>query len=284
VTAGVRSRPPRSGRRRGGPHDEDDLDPDRPDGVARIDFGAVRLPVPAGGVVEIGPRAKGRAQTVNVTLPQGRLSVSALAAPTTGRLWPALAEEINTALQDSGARVRSFHGPWGRELWARTGDALSVFVGIDGPRWMLYGVATAPAEDTGSLDRELRRVLDRTVVVRGRSPYPIRTVLPLVLPDDLQAEQDARREREAAAAAALEAEAAAAGNAADEVGEVGDGVAPGVVVPSDDPPTAEIPAVAPPVPAGQPRAAASEPALAFLLGDPMGRYAATRPGRHRRGA
>lgn len=195
---------------RGGPYDEDEVDLDRPDGVDRTDFGALRLPVPAGGVVDVEPSTKGKLQAVHITLPGGRLSVSALAAPTTGRLWPELAKEINTSLRAGGARVRSVQGRWGRELRARTGGAFSVFVGIDGPRWMVYGVATGPEQEARALDRELRRVLGETVVVRGRSPYPVRTVLPLVLPEDLQAEREARLEREQAAAAALQAQAAAA--------------------------------------------------------------------------
>jgi hypothetical protein len=195
---------PRS-HRGGGPFDEDDLDPERPDGVARTDFGALRLLVPSGGVVDVEPSEKGKLQAVHLTVPEGRLSISALAAPTTGRLWPELAKEINASLRAGGARVRSFQGRWGRELRARTGEAFSVFVGVDGPRWMLYGVATGPAQQARLLDRRLRQVLGETVVVRGRSPYPVRTVLPLVLPEAMQAEREARLEREQTAAAALEA-------------------------------------------------------------------------------
>ena len=118
-------------------------------------------------------------------LPAGRLSVSALAAPRTERLWPDLAAEIDESLREGGATVRSFTGEWGRELHARTGDASSLFVGVDGPRWMLYGVATGPTSAAAELDAALRTMLRGTVVVRGRSPYPVRTVLPLTVPDQL---------------------------------------------------------------------------------------------------
>ena len=168
-----------------GPYDEDDLDPEQTS-AGLVDFGAVRVPVPPDGQVMVEPD-DGRLQAVHVMLPAGRLSVSALAAPRTGRLWPDLAAEIDESLRQGGASVRSFTGEWGRELHARTGEASSVFVGVDGARWMLYGVATGPTSTGAELDGELRRMLRGTVVVRGRSPYPVRTVLPLTVPEGLAA-------------------------------------------------------------------------------------------------
>ena len=163
-----------------GPFDEDDVG-NEPAALDRVDFGAVRVPVPRGGEVSVEPE-DGRLQAVHVMLPAGRLSVSALAAPRTERLWPDLAAEIDESLREGGATVRSFTGEWGRELHARTGDASSLFVGVDGPRWMLYGVATGPTSAAAELVAALRTMLRGTVVVRGRSPYPVRTVLPLTVP------------------------------------------------------------------------------------------------------
>ena len=168
-----------------GPFDEEDVG-DEPAAPDQVDFGAVRVPVPRGGEVSVEPE-DGRLQAVHVMLPAGRLSVSALAAPRTERLWPDLAAEIDESLREGGATVRSFTGEWGRELHARTGDASSLFVGVDGPRWMLYGVATGPTSAAAELDAALRTMLRGTVVVRGRSPYPVRTVLPLTVPDRLPA-------------------------------------------------------------------------------------------------
>jgi Protein of unknown function (DUF3710) len=179
-----------------GPFDEDDLDPEQT-ATELVDFGAVRIPVPRGGQVSVEPE-EGRLQAVHVMLPAGRLSVSALAAPRTERLWPDLAAEIDESLREGGATVRSFTGEWGRELHARTGDASSVFLGVDGPRWMLYGVATGPTSTAEELDAALRRMLRGTVVVRGRLPYPVRTVLPLTVPEQL-AEQAGAAERVPAA-------------------------------------------------------------------------------------
>ncbi len=167
-----------------GPFDEEDLDPEHAAGD-RVDFGAIRIPLPRGGEVSVEPE-EGRLQAVHVMLPTGRLSVSALAAPRTARLWPDLAAEIDESLREGGATVRSYTGEWGRELHARTGEASSVFVGVDGPRWMLYGVATGPTDAAPELDAALRWMLHDTVVVRGRLPYPVRTVLPLTVPEEFR--------------------------------------------------------------------------------------------------
>lgn len=168
-----------------GPFDAAELDPDLPDPPSLVDFGAVRVPVPDDGTVSVEPTADGRLQAVHVSLPGGRLSVSALAAPKSSELWPELVAEIDSSLRDGGARVRSFQGEWGRELHARTGAANSVFIGVDGARWMLYGVATGPAQHAVDLEAALREMLRGAVVDRGRSPYPVRTVLPLVVPEHL---------------------------------------------------------------------------------------------------
>jgi Protein of unknown function (DUF3710) len=171
-----------------GPHDGDDLDPEVTDAAGLVDFGAIRVPLPPNGKVTVEPTANGRMQAVHIALPEGRLSVSALAAPKSSTLWSELAREIDASLREGGARVRSFPGNWGRELHATSGGATSVFVGVDGPRWMLYGVATGPTAQAATLDAELRRMLRGTVVVRGKQPYPVRTILPLAMPDHLAAE------------------------------------------------------------------------------------------------
>lgn len=184
----TRSRSARAARPRpapAGPYDVDDADPAVSDAPGVLDFGAIRVPVSPRGAVSVEPTANGRMQSVQVTLPGGRLSVSALAAPKSSKLWPQLAKEIDASLREGGAKVRSFKGEWGRELHATTGAATSVFVGVDGPRWMVYGVATGPTRDSADLDAELRRMLRGSVVVRGRSPYPVRTVLPLTTPESL---------------------------------------------------------------------------------------------------
>jgi Protein of unknown function (DUF3710) len=171
-----------------GPHDVEALDAQFVPAPGTVDFGAVKVPIPADGSVVVEPSAAGRMQAVHVSVPEGRLSVSALASPRNEGLWPDLVTEIDASLREGGARVRSFTGEWGRELHATTNGATSVFVGVDGPRWMLYGVATGPTRDAVALDARLRRMLRGTVVVRGKAPYPVRTVLPLTATSQLDGE------------------------------------------------------------------------------------------------
>jgi hypothetical protein len=171
-----------------GPHDSEDLDPEVTEAAGLVDFGSIRVPVPAEGTVTVEPTAGDRMQAVHIRMPEGRLSVSALAAPKSSKLWPDLAREIDASLREGGARVRSFTGDWGRELHATSGGATSVFIGVDGPRWMLYGVATGPSAHSAPLEAELRRMLRGTVVVRGKQPYPARTILPLTMPEHLAEE------------------------------------------------------------------------------------------------
>ncbi|GAA1856730.1 hypothetical protein GCM10009836_41250 [Pseudonocardia ailaonensis] len=180
-----------------GPFDVAKLDPAMTDALARRDFGAVQVPVPPRGSV-VDPEDGVPIQAIHIAMPNGRLSLSALAAPRSASLWPDLCAEIEESLREGGAQVRSFTGEWGRELHAKTADAQSVFVGIDGERWMVYGVATAPAAEVVALDVELRRMLRGTIVVRGKSPYPPRTVLPLNPPSAAGIVQDEVAATEAA--------------------------------------------------------------------------------------
>lgn len=275
-----------------GPFDVEEVDEEDPAAEGRLDFGAVRVPLPARGSVSVEPTGNGRMQAVHVMVPEGRLSVSALAAPRSSPLWPELVKEIEASLRDGGARVRSFTGEWGRELHARSQGATSVFIGVNGARWMLYGVATGPDQDTGALDVELRRMLKGTVVVRGSSPYPPRTVLPLTVPEDVVAEQTAVEQ--------AKAEQVAAGLTR---------AAPGVDPPTDrfpvlwatpdDEPTGPLTVVDRQEPGGRRgrharREAADvaawpvqdhkdKPALAFLMDDPMSLFSPVPgAGRHRR--
>src|SRR6478752_3334155 len=110
-----------------GPYDSESYPKELDDLPGMVDLGSLRLPVPLGGIVSVEPPQAGRINAVHVTLPAGRLSASALAAPRTRGMWPGLANEIATSLREGGARGRSVTGAWGRELHAVTSGATSVF-------------------------------------------------------------------------------------------------------------------------------------------------------------
>lgn len=121
-------------------------------------------------------------------VPEGRLTVSAFAAPRTGGLWEELVEELAAQLQGEGATIRRDRGEWGRELVARNGEIVARVIGVEGPRWMLRGVGTGAVQHALKLHTMLRDMIRDTVVVRSPEALPARSLLPLVIPEDIPAE------------------------------------------------------------------------------------------------
>ncbi|AMC74157.1 hypothetical protein RN11_3147 [Mycobacterium tuberculosis] len=80
------------------------------------------------------------------------------------------------------------------------------FIGVDGYRWMIRCVVNGPQETVDALTEEAREALADTVVRRGDTPLPVRTPLPVHLPEPMAAQL-----REAAAAQADTQRQAAAG-------------------------------------------------------------------------
>lgn len=154
------------------------------DGLTRIDLGSVRVPVPNGAQVqvEVDPATSG-VRAVHVVTPQGQVTVSAYAAPRSGGLWEEVGAELTEQLRADGARVHPGEGEWGFELSALLGDVALRFVGVDGPRWMLRGVIAGPQSQGADAPRVLREIVRGTVVVRGDAPMPVRTPLPITLPE-----------------------------------------------------------------------------------------------------
>jgi hypothetical protein len=176
-----------------GPYDA--ADSEALDLQGALDFGSLRVPMPARAQLQVEKGTGELLRAVHVLVPSGRVSLSALAAPRSSPLWRQLADEIAESLTGDGARVRSEWGEWGREVQAGSNGALSRFIGVDGPRWMLYGVATGPAESSAELAHTLREMIRHTVVDRGTDPLPVKTVLPLRLAEHLEELVEGARER-----------------------------------------------------------------------------------------
>ncbi len=163
-----------------GPYDEQDA-PD--DDLARLDLGSIRLPLPDGAQLQVEVDQAGPVRAVHVLTERGQLTVTAFAAPRSSPLWNEVRAEIREQLRGDGARVEElFDGPWGREIHAVTDQVMLRFVGVDGPRWMLRGVAAGPPATHHELVELLYEVMRGTVVARGVEPHPVRTPLPLALP------------------------------------------------------------------------------------------------------
>lgn len=166
-----------------GPYDEGDA-PD--DGVPRMDLGSVRVPVPDGSQVQVEmDQQGGNVRAVHIVVPQGQVTVSAYAAPRSGGQWRSVSEELAEQLRGDGAKVSLGRGEWGMELSAVVGEMALRFIGVDGPRWMLRGVIAGPQTQAAEAPDVLRNIVRATIVDRGDAPMPVRTPLPVRLPDQV---------------------------------------------------------------------------------------------------
>ncbi|MEU6645440.1 DUF3710 domain-containing protein [Saccharomonospora sp. NPDC046836] len=154
------------------------------DGRPRMDLGSVRIPVPDGSQVQVEmDQQNGNVRAVHVVTAHGQATVSAYAAPRSGGLWKDVSTELAEQLRSDGAKVTSGRGEWGIELSAIVGEVALRFVGVDGPRWMLRGVIAGPQSQAAHAPVALRDIVRDTIVVRGDSPMPVRTPLPIKLPE-----------------------------------------------------------------------------------------------------
>lgn len=178
-----------------GPYDLADA-PD--DGLPRLDLGSVRIPVPDDAQLQIElEQDSGAIRAVNVLTPLGQFTINAYAAPRSGGLWTEVKGELAQQLANDGARVGRTDGEWGQELTGLIDDVALRLIGVDGPRWLLRGVVAGPQAQAVASAEALRQLLRRTIVVRGDAPLPVRTPLPVELPEEVaqqlfQAQQPGR--------------------------------------------------------------------------------------------
>jgi Protein of unknown function (DUF3710) len=165
-----------------GPYDADNA-PD--DGWVRLDLGSLRLPVPEGAQLQVEVDRSGPVRAVHLITGLGQFTITAFAAPRSGGLWREVAPELVTRLRADGGHVGRAPGEWGEEIEAVTEQGVLRFLAVDGPRWMLRGVAVGAAEHSDARIALLRDLVRQTVVVRGSEPLPVRSPLPLELPAPL---------------------------------------------------------------------------------------------------
>jgi hypothetical protein len=180
-----------------GPFDVDDFDDPEVAALARLDLGSVMVPMPEGGQVQVELTETGVPSAVWVVTPNGRFSVAAYAAPKTAGLWREVAGELADALRKDSANVSIVEGPWGREVVGSATGAVR-FIGVDGYRWMVRCVANGTHETMEALTEEARNALADTVVRRGDTPLPVRTPLPVQLPEQMAEQLRAAAAQQAA--------------------------------------------------------------------------------------
>ncbi|MBU3706595.1 MAG: DUF3710 domain-containing protein [Mycobacterium sp.] len=167
-----------------GPFDIEDFDSPEAATVARLDLGSVLIPMPAGGQVQVELSPQGVPSAIWVVTPNGRFTIAAYAAPKSPGLWREVASELADALRNDQAQVSIQDGPWGREV-VGTGAGVVRFIGVDGYRWMVRCVVNGTHESMDALIVEARQALADTVVRRGDTALPVRTPLPVQLPEEL---------------------------------------------------------------------------------------------------
>lgn len=189
-----------------GPYDITEIDSDDPtagrDGQ-RLDLGSVLVPMPTGGQLQVEMAPNGSPQAVHLVTEHGRITVAAYAAPKSPGQWREVVAELAQSLRDDNSAVSVENGPWGRELAAVTANMDLRFIGVDGPRWMVRCVVAGPSGSTAAntpLVAIARDILRDTVVNRGSEPHPVRTPLPVVLPQVLAEQLAAAHEQQLATA------------------------------------------------------------------------------------
>ncbi|MGH8793626.1 MAG: DUF3710 domain-containing protein [Stackebrandtia sp.] len=155
------------------------------DGVARLDFGSLRIPNPADVKVQVEFVEKTHVvRQVQIVQDDSEVHVGVFAAPRNEDVWEEAREEIVKSVERKGGQVEEVDGPYGVELLARgKGHGATVrYAGVSGPRWLLRAVFRGPrAEDVDAapaLDEALRGM----VVDRGEAAMPILEALPLKMP------------------------------------------------------------------------------------------------------
>ncbi|CCQ16686.1 putative uncharacterized protein [Rhodococcus sp. AW25M09] len=186
-----------------GPHDLGDLDDDR-ETVARtrLDLGSVLVPLPEGGQLQVEMSQAGSPQAVHIVTQFGRITIAAYAAPKSPGQWREVAADLAASLRNDKAETTVETGPWGRELLGVTVNADLRFIGVDGYRWMVRCVLAGPSGAVGEgqpLVQLAHTILRQTVVDRGTDPHPVRTPLPVVLPQVLAEQLAAAAEQQSAA-------------------------------------------------------------------------------------
>lgn len=185
-----------------GPFDIEDFDDPEQATVARLDLGSVLVPMPAGGQVQVELSPAGVPSAIWVVTANGRFTIAAYAAPKSPGLWREVAAELADALRKDNAQVSIQDGPWGREVLG-VGAGVVRFIGVDGYRWMVRCVVNGNAEAMDALVADARAALADTVVRRGDTALPVRTPLPVQLPEELAAQLRAAATQQAQAQQAM---------------------------------------------------------------------------------
>jgi hypothetical protein len=173
-----------------GPYDERDVPAD--DDVARIDLGALRIPVSDRYDIRVDLDESQQVIGATLAMPEGTMQLGVFAAPRNEGIWDEVRAEIADSLrQQRRQNLSEPDGPFGTELHGSLpadggGGPVPVrFIGVDGPRWFLRGLLAGPVAADSGKAAVFEEALRECVVVRGNDPLPVREPVPLRLPSDI---------------------------------------------------------------------------------------------------
>lgn len=162
-----------------------------------VDLGGIKV-APREGLqlrLEVDERAN-RVVAVSLEYAESLLQVQAFAAPKTTGLWHGVRADLMQQMASQGATSVEEDGPLGTELYAETpapadqgGTRQVRFIAVDGPRWMLRGVIMGKAATDAAVREQVLDLFRELVVVRGDQPMPPSELLPLRVPEGVQAQR-----------------------------------------------------------------------------------------------
>ena len=173
-----------------GPYDERDA-PD--DELARVDLGALQVPVRPGVEMRLDMNEAQQVIAVTLTNRDSQMQLGVFAAPRNEGIWDSVREEIRESIvSERGSAKEREGGPFGTELVgtlkAEGGTSPVRFLGVDGPRWFVRAMLLGPAAAEPARAKVFEEAFRNTVVVRGREPLPVRDPVPLQLPKEAAAQ------------------------------------------------------------------------------------------------
>jgi hypothetical protein len=169
-----------------GPYDERDAPKDD---VARVDLGALQVPVGPGLDVRLDVNEAQQVIAVTIAGPDGTMQLGVFAAPRNEGIWDEVRAEIAGSMNSQRGQAKErLGGPFGTELTGKLpgeGGLVPVrFIGVDGPRWFLRAMLVGAVAAEEAKAKPFLDTLREVVVVRGNEPLPVREPVPLRLPRD----------------------------------------------------------------------------------------------------
>ena len=173
-----------------GPYDERDAPEDE---VARVDLGALRIPVGEGFDIRVDLNEEQQVIAATLATSDGSMQLGVFAAPRNEGIWDEVRAEIAESLGSPRSKsTAEKDGPFGVELHGSLPDETGRaqvpvrFIGVDGPRWFLRAMIAGPAAVDGADAELFEAALRDVVVVRGSEPLPVREPVPLQLPSGVE--------------------------------------------------------------------------------------------------